>query len=53
MWVQPFDGSAPHQITSFNSEQIKMFHWSPDGKNLALSREHSESDVVLLQETKR
>jgi eukaryotic-like serine/threonine-protein kinase len=51
LWVQPLDGSAPHQITNFSSERIGMFHWSPDGKNLALFREHSESDVVLLQET--
>ncbi|MGB8782058.1 MAG: protein kinase [Terriglobales bacterium] len=51
LWVQPLDGSAPRQITNFNSEQIKMFHWSPDGRNLALSRGHSESDVVLLHDT--
>jgi serine/threonine protein kinase len=51
LWVLPLDGSVAHRITNFNSEQIKIFHWSPDGKNLALLREHSESDVVLLQET--
>ena len=52
LWVQPLDGSAGHQITSFTSDQIDSFHWSPDGKNLALLRSHSESDVVLLQEVK-
>jgi eukaryotic-like serine/threonine-protein kinase len=52
LWVQPLDGSVGHQITKFKSDQISSFHWSPDGKALGLLREHSESDVVLLQEVK-
>jgi Tol biopolymer transport system component len=52
LWVQPLDGSAGHQITHFTSEQIDSFHWSPDGRTLALLRGHSESDVLLLQESK-
>jgi serine/threonine protein kinase/sugar lactone lactonase YvrE len=52
LWVQPLDGSAGHQITHFASEQIDSFHWSPDGKTLELLRGHSESDVVLLKESK-
>ncbi|MGA8525292.1 MAG: protein kinase [Candidatus Sulfotelmatobacter sp.] len=52
MWIQPLDGSAGRQITNFTSEQITSFHWSPDGKNLGVLRNHSESDVVLLQESK-
>jgi len=52
LWVQPLDGSSGHQITSFTSEQIDSFYWSPDGKSLGLLRRHSESDVVLLQESK-
>ena len=52
LWVQPLDGSAGHQITNFKSDQISSFHWSPDGKNLALRRFQSESDVVFLQEAK-
>jgi len=51
-WVQPLDGSAGHQITQFTSEQIDSFHWSPDGRAVALLRGHSESDVVLLRESK-
>jgi Tol biopolymer transport system component len=51
IWVQPLDGSAGHQITHFTSDRIEAFHWSPDGRNLALLRSHSESDVVLLQES--
>ncbi len=52
IWIQPLDGSGGRQITHFSSDQIDSFHWSPDGKNLALLRSHSESDVVLLQESK-
>jgi Tol biopolymer transport system component len=52
VWVQPLDGSAGHRITNFISEQIDSFHWSPDGKKLGILRGHSDSDVVLLQESK-
>jgi serine/threonine protein kinase len=52
IWIQPLDGSPGRQITNFPSEQITSFHWSPDGKSLGVLRSHSESDVVLLQESK-
>jgi len=52
VWVQSLDGAPGHQITHFNSEQIFSFHWSPDGKNLGILRGHTDSDVVLLQESK-
>ena len=52
VWIQPLDGTPGRQITHFNSEQITAFHWSPDGKNLGILRGHTDSDVVLLQETK-
>jgi len=50
IWVQPVDGSAGHQITNFTSENINEFRWSPDGKNLAVTRTHNVADVVLLRE---
>lgn len=51
--VQPLSGSsAGRQITAFDSEQIRSFRWSPDGSSLAILRGHSESDVVLLRESK-
>jgi len=53
VWIQPIDGSTGHQITHFNSERILSFHWSPDGKHLGILRGHTDSDVVLLQESKR
>ena len=53
VWIQPLDGSADRQITKFDAEQILSFHWSPDGKSLGILRGHTDSDVVLLQETKQ
>jgi eukaryotic-like serine/threonine-protein kinase len=51
IWVEPLDGSKGHAITDFTSERIHEFHWSPDGKRLAVVRGHSESDVVLFRES--
>jgi eukaryotic-like serine/threonine-protein kinase len=53
IWAQPLDGSVGHRITNFTSEQMSSFHWSPDGKKLGILRGHSDSDVVLLQESKQ
>jgi eukaryotic-like serine/threonine-protein kinase len=50
--IQPLDGSPRKQITNFTSERITSFSWPPDGKTLGVLRNHSESDVVLLQEGK-
>ncbi len=50
IFVQPIDGSPGHQITNFTSQLISNFHWSPDGKTLAVARFETASDVVLLQE---
>jgi serine/threonine protein kinase len=52
VWIQPIDGSTGHQITHFNSERMLSFHWSPDGKHLGILRGHTDSDVILLQESK-
>jgi Tol biopolymer transport system component len=52
IWIQPMDGSPGRQITNFDREQILSFHWSPDGHSLGILRGHTDSDVVLLQESK-
>ena len=49
LWLQPLDGSKGRQITSFPSERINDFHWSFDGKQLAVVRGHTDSDVVLMR----
>jgi hypothetical protein len=53
LWAQPLDGSPGHQLTQFASELITDFHWSPDGKTLAVLREHDVADVVFLHEESR
>ncbi len=49
IWRQPLDGSAGKWETAFKSEHISHFEWSPDGKRLAMSRGHTDSDVVLIR----
>ena len=52
LWLHPLDGSPGRQITNFKAENITDFHWSFDGRKLGMVRGHTDSDVVLLQETK-
>jgi eukaryotic-like serine/threonine-protein kinase len=51
IWRQPLDGSAGKWGTTFKSEHITVFQWSFDGKQLALVRGHTDSDVVLIRDT--
>ena len=50
LWLQPLDGSKGRQLTNFSSERIYDFHWSFDGKQLAIVRGHTDSDVVLIRD---
>ncbi len=52
LWLQPLDGSKGSLITDFTSEHIFDFHWSFDGKQLALVRGHTDADVVLIRDQK-
>ncbi len=52
LWLQPLDGSKGKQITDFTSEHIFDFHWSFDGKQLAMVRGHTDADVVLIRDQK-
>ncbi len=49
LWAAPVDGSPGHAATAFEPDVILDFHWSPDGKSLAMLRSHRDSDVILLQ----
>jgi Tol biopolymer transport system component len=51
LFQQPIDGGTGRQITNFPTEQITNYNWSPDGKTIAMIRQHIESDVVLLKDT--
>jgi serine/threonine protein kinase/Tol biopolymer transport system component len=53
LWLQPLDGSKGKQITDFTSERIWDFHWSFDGKQLAIVRGHNDADVVLIRDAQR
>jgi Tol biopolymer transport system component len=50
LWAQPLDGSKGRYITDFKAEHIYDFHWSFDGKQLAMVRGHTDSDVVLIKD---
>ena len=50
LWSQPLDGSKGKAITNFRAERIYDFHWSLDGKQLALVRGHTDADVVLIRD---
>jgi Tol biopolymer transport system component len=51
LWLQPLAGKPGRQMTTFKSDQIYRFSWSPDGKRILVGRGHFESDVVLLRDT--
>lgn len=44
---QPLDGSTPYVLFNPVRETINDFDWSPSGKQLAVARLKSSSDVVL------
>ena len=48
IWLQPIDGGAPRQLTTFNADRIFSFEWSRDGKQLLVARGSVASDVVLI-----
>jgi Tol biopolymer transport system component len=47
---QPLDGSAPHTLLDPVQEIIPDFGWSPSGKQLAVVKLKSSSDVVLIKD---
>jgi Tol biopolymer transport system component len=51
IWVQPLAGGPLKQLTSFSSEIIQDFAFSPDGKSMALLRGTVAKDLVLIQDT--
>jgi len=48
-WSQPIDGSTPKQLTNFKSEFIASFAISRDGKQIAVNRVTSTSEIVLIK----
>jgi Tol biopolymer transport system component/DNA-binding winged helix-turn-helix (wHTH) protein len=48
--AQPIDGGQPVSLTDFREGRIFSFAFSPDGKQLALSRGATDRDVVLIKD---
>lgn len=48
LWSQPVSGEPARQLTNFKSNRIFSFDWSPDGRQLILSRGTLTSDAVLI-----
>ncbi|MGA8500790.1 MAG: protein kinase [Candidatus Sulfotelmatobacter sp.] len=53
LWLQPLSPSGnkpapPRQWTHFSSNDVRAFAISPDGKQVAFSRDSSTSDIVLI-----
>jgi len=51
LWVQPFAGGPPRQITNFSDGRIFRFAWRPDSKLLAIARGEETSDIVAFERT--
>ncbi len=47
LWVVPFRGAPPRQLTHFSSGLIWACRYSPDGKSILFSRGSRQSDAVL------
>jgi Tol biopolymer transport system component len=48
VWYQPLDGSAARQVTHFPDSDIFDYSWSKDGKQLAVTRGRTRTDVVRI-----
>ena len=48
VWAQPVDGRPMYKVTDFPYGDSFGFDWSPDGRNLYISRGAQKSDVVLI-----
>src|SRR5262249_53514728 len=49
VWRQAVAGGAPQQITDFSSGLIFNFVWLPNGRDMAVARGSTSSDVVRMQ----
>jgi DNA-binding winged helix-turn-helix (wHTH) protein/Tol biopolymer transport system component len=49
IWGQRLSGGPPKQITRLSGGTIKSFDWSPDGKQLVVSRGMQSFELLLLE----
>ncbi len=50
VWRQPIAGGPPRQVTDFSSGLIFNFVWLPNGKDMAVARGSTSSDVVRIRD---
>jgi Tol biopolymer transport system component len=50
LWSQSLGGGPPKKLTAFKENGVTRFAWSRDGKQLALTRTTTTSDVVLIRD---
>ena len=50
VWARPLDGREPWQLTNFKSNGVLNYAWSRDGKQLAVTRGSTSSNVVLVND---
>ncbi len=50
LWIRGLHEASPRQLTHFSADRIFGFHYSPDGKMLAIERGHTDSDAVLIKD---
>jgi Tol biopolymer transport system component len=50
VWALPLDGAPPRQLTNFTSDFIRNYAFSPDGRQLAVSRGLEINDIVLIKD---
>jgi len=48
IWTQSLTGVPPRPVTAFTSDRIFAYSWSRDGKQLAVVRGNTLSDVILI-----
>jgi Tol biopolymer transport system component len=48
LWEQPFAGGAAKQLTDFKDNGVFRREWTRDGKQVAIVRGESSSDVVMI-----
>jgi len=48
VWAQPLGGGDLSRVTAFTSGDATNFTWSPDGRDLFISRGITNRDVVLI-----
>ncbi len=50
VWALPLDGAPPRQLTNFTSDFIRNYAFSPDARQIAVSRGLEINDIVLIKD---